>query len=337
MPGIALGNFVSTTTRQRFFEKAVDNAYSGNVLLERLRSNTRPWSGGRQVVITTNIATRTQGGSFSGFDTLPTAQEDTRIQLTANPSEYSSAPLTFSGIQLAVNKGPEAFLNAMATEFETSSRDLADKIGTDLYSDGTGNSNKAIAGLIYHVDDSTNVTTWQGQPRSTYTNLKSTLNAQSGALTLANLATDTDAAQVGNDSPTVIVTTPAVNSIIERLATPTLQVGYGAPQASGAATGGVDGGISLALGANRIYWRGIPILADEKCTSGNIYTLNERHLWLYTLDYTADLTESSKEGFAFSGFRKGQNQNAITGWLFFAGQLVGDSPRTMARRTGVTS
>ena len=151
--GIPLNNFVSSTTRQRFFEKCVDNAYAGNVLFERLRNGARPWSGGRQLVLTTNIATRTQGGSFSGFDTLPTAQEDTRIQMTVDPSEYTSSPLTFSGIQLAVNKGPEAFLNLMATEFTYAGKDLADKIGNTIYADGTGNSNKDINGLVYHVDD----------------------------------------------------------------------------------------------------------------------------------------------------------------------------------------
>lgn len=333
---IPLGNFVSTTTRQRFFEKAVDNAYSGNVLFERLRSKARPWAGGRQVVLTTNIAKRTQGGSFSGFDTLPVAQEDTRIQMQADPAEYTSSPLTFSGIQLAVNKGPEAFLNLMATEFEYAAKDLSDKLGDDIYGDGTANSNKAINGLVYHVDDSTNVITYQNQSRTTYSNLRSTLNAQSGAIGFANLATDTDAAQIGNDSPTLIVTTPAVFSILERLVTPTLQVNYGAAPATGAATGGMNG-IGLSFGANRIWWRGVPIIADEKCPSGNIFTLNENHLFLYTLDYTNDVIESSKEGFAFTGFKKSQNQNAIVGHLLFAGQLVGDSPRTMARRTGVTS
>ena len=334
---IPLGNFVSTTTRQRFFNKCVDNAYSGNVLFERLRGRARPWSGGRRLEFPINIATRTQGGSFSGFDTLPTTQEDTRILVYADPAEYSSSPLTFSGIQLAVNKGPEAFLNLMATEFEYSAKDLADKIGTDLYGDGTSNSSKALNGLVYHVDDGTNVGTWQSQSRTTYTNLNSTLNAQSGAaLTFTHLATDTDAAQVGNDSPTLMATTPAVFSIIERLLTPTLQVNYGAAPATGAATGG-QAGIGLSVGANRLWWRGIPIISDEKCTSGNLFTLNENHLFLYTLDYTNDVVESNKEGFAFTGFKKSQNQNAVVGHLLFAGQLVGDSPRTMARRTGITS
>lgn len=336
MPGIALGNIVSTTTRQRFFEKSVDNIFDGNVLFQRLRGKARPWTGGRQLVLTTTVSDRAQGGSFSGFDTLPTAQEDVRQQFTINPSEYTSAPITFSGIQLAVNKGPEAFLNLMAEEFSDVARALSETMGEDLYLDGTGNANKDIAGLVYHVDDSTNVVTYQNLSRTTYTNLRATLTAQSGNLGFANLATDTDAAQRGNDSPTLIVTTPAVFSIIERLVTPTVNVSYGQILPQGSPTGG-NQGISLNYGVNRLFWRGVPIVADEKCTAGNIYTLNENHLFLYELDYSPETVETSKEGFAFTGFKKSTNQNAVTGHLLWAGQLVGESPRTMARRTGVTA
>lgn len=336
--GIPLGNFVSTTTRQRFFNKAVDNAYTGNVLFERLRGTARPWSGGRQVTQPLIVSNRTQASSFSSFDTLPTAQEDVRQMASADPCEYTSDPITFSGIQLAVNKGPEAFLDAMAVEFTDVARNLAEKIGADLYGDGTANNSKAINGLVYHDDDGTNVVTWQNLSRSTYANLNSLLTAQSGALSFTNLATDTDAATRGNDTPTVIVTTPAVFSIIERLVTPTLFINYNGPRGSGATPGSPGaGGNALNYGASSISWRGIPIISDEMATAGNIFTLNEKHLFLYQLDYTPEIAEMSKEGFAFTGFKKSQNQAAVTGQLLFAGQLWGDAPRTHARRTGVTS
>ena len=334
---VTLGNFVQAGTRQRFFEKAVDNVHQGNVLFKRLRGTSRPWSGGRQLVIPTTVTDRTQAGSFSNFDVLPTAQEDVRQLFSIDPSEYNSSPLTFSGIQLAVNKGPEAFLNLMAVEFADVARNLAESMGTDLYLDGTGNSSKAMNGLVYHVDDATNVTTYQGLSRSTYTNLNATLTAQSGALGFSNLAADTDAATRGTDSPTLIITTPAVFSIIERLVTPTLYVNYNGPKGPAVAPGMGLGGTQLNYGATAITWRGIPIFADEKCTSGNIFTLNENHLFLYTLDYAPETVESTKEGFAFTGFRRSGNQTAIVAHLLWAGQLVGDSPRTMARRTAVTS
>ena len=343
MPGIAAGNFVTTATRERFFPKAVDNVFDGNVLFQRLRAKARPWTGGHRLVVSTTVVDRTNATSYSGFDTLPVAQENVRQRFTIDPSEYA-INVTFSGIQLAVNKGQEAFLNLVAEEFSDAARALSEKLGEDLYLDGTSNSSKAIAGLVYHVDDSTNVTTYQGLSRSTYTNLNATLTAQGGALGFSNLATDYDAAQRGSDNPTLITTTPAVFSIIERLLTPTsvnapmLSVSYNQSLPKGSPTGqGTGGGVSLEVGANAIWYRGVPIIADEKCTSGNIFTLNEKHLFLYELDYSSEVVEASKEGFGWTGWKRSSNQNAIVGHLLWAGQLVGESPRSMARRTGVTS
>ena len=336
MPGITLGNFVQTTTRQQFFNKAVDNVFEGNVLFGILRDSARPWTGGRQLVIPTTVTDRTQSGSFSGFDTLPTAQEDVRQLFTIDPSEYNSAPIVFSGIQMAVNKGPEAFLDAVATEFQDTSRNLAETMGTDMYLDGTGNANKNLAGLNYHIDDATDVVTYQNLSRSTFTNLNSTRNLQNGNLGFDDLATDTDAAQRGSDNPDLMITTPAVFSIIERLVTPTVNVSYGQSFPTKAPVGESQG-IKLFYGVNALYWRGIPILSDEKCTAANIWTINTKHLFLYELEHDASMVEAQREGFAWTGFRKSNNQLASVGWLIWAGQLVGDSPRTMARRTGVTS
>ena len=337
MPGIAAGNFVTTATRERFFPKCVDNVFDGNILFSRLRAKARPWTGGHRIVLSTTVTDRSNAQSFSGFDTLPTAQEDTRQRFTIDPSEYV-INVTFSGIQLAVNKGQEAFLNLVAEEFSDAARALSEKLGEDMYTDGTGNTNKNLAGLVYHVDDATDVVTYQGLSRNTYTNLRATRNAQSGALTFTNLAADLDAAQRGSDGATLILTTPAVFSIIERLVTPTVNVNYGQVLPAGGVTGqDVGSGIRLHYGVNSLYYRGVPILADEKCTAANIFTLNENHLNLYELDYTSEVAEASKEGFGWSGWKRSTNQNAIVGHLLWAGQLVGESPRTMARRTAVTS
>jgi len=95
--------------------------------------------------------------------------------------------------------------------------------------------------LQSHVDDGTTAVTYQNLSRTTYTNLNATRNAQSGALTFANLATDYDAAQRGVDSPTLIVTTPAVWTIIEALVTFTNNVNIGQAYAKLAPTGAEQG------------------------------------------------------------------------------------------------
>lgn len=312
MPGIALGNIITSVTRERFFPKIVDNVYAGNVLFERLRGKSRPWTGGYRLNIPTTVGTRTSLGSYSGFDTFSTSQEDVRKNFTVDPSEYY-ATVSVAGIQKALNKGPEAVVDMIAAEFSDTGKALADKMGTDLYLDGTGNNSKAIAGLQYHIDDATTASTYQGLSRSTYTTLKSTRNAQSGALGFSNLASDYDAAQIGTDSPTLAITTPAVWTIIEALITPTTNIEVGKPYAKLSPTGG-EQGISVNRGFNAIYYRGVPIIADEKATSGNLYFINENHIFLYQIDQDPLFVESSKEGFGWTGWKKSQNQNAIVGF-----------------------
>ena len=333
---IAAGNFVTTTTRERFFPKVVDNIFTGNRLWERLRPTARPWSGGHQMVLSTTVVDRATAVSFSGFDSLDASQSDVRQRFTIDPVEYANQ-VVFSGIQMATNKGPEAFVNAMAAEFEDVGRNLGEKLGADTYLDGTGNNAKNITGLGAAIDDGTDVVTYQGLSRTTFSTLNATRNAQSGALGFDDLAVDYDAAQRGNDSPTAIFTTPAVFSIMERLVTPTsLHINYQESLPTGSPTGAGQG-ITLRHGANHFFYRGVPVFSDETCPSGNIWTLNERHLTLYQLEKSPESVVASKEGFGWSGWKKSQNQDAIVGWLYWTGQLVSDSPRTMARRTGVTS
>ena len=331
----ALGNFITSVTRSKYFPAVVDNVFDGIPLFMRLRAKARPWSGGSQLNIPTEVATRTAGGSYSGFDTLSTNQENVRRNFTIDPCEYYWT-VAISGIQKAVNKGPEAFVDVLAAEFAGVGRALRNAIAEDLVLDGTGNNSKAINGLQYQVDDSTTTVTFQGLSRTTFTNLRSTRSAQSGALGIANLDADYDACQIGTDTPTLGVTTPAVWSIISRLTTPTQNFEIGKSYPRLAPAGGTSGA-EINFGPTAIYYRGVPIISDDQMTSGNLYFLNENHLSLYTIDHDPLFVEGSKEGFGWTGWKKSSNQDAITGQILWKGQLVGDSPRTMSRRTGITS
>lgn len=332
---VPLGNFINTTTRDHFFPTVVDNFYAGNRLWEKLRANARPWPGGKKIQQSITIEGRDSGGSYSGFDNFITTQEDVRIQLSENPVQYYWN-LTLNGIQLSVNKGAEAFVNLIAEEFTDVSRAMKDKMGSDLYLDGTLNDSKAILGLVAHIDDATSVATYEGQSRATYPKLNATRTAQVGAIGFADLATDHDAAQVGDDHPTIAVTTPAVFSLIEALATFVFNTNVGQKFANTPAGAGMGGAVASA-GISEFQYRGVPIISDEKCPAGNLWWLNENHLYLYTLDHSPELTQGSKEGFAWTGWKKSQNQDAIVGQILWAGQLFGDSPRTMARRTAITT
>src|SRR3990167_9725872 len=210
----ALGTIVTSVTQDRFIPAAIDSVLNGNVLSMRLLRNSRTWNGGVSIEQPVHLSDITAVGSYSGFDTLSTTQENTRQRASFTPSQvYVAIPI--SGIQKAVNQGDAAVLDLVATEIEWRTKRLKDEMGTQLYTDGTGNSSKDILGLVAAVDDATNVVTYGGISRNTYTNWRATLTAQSGSLSLANLAADFDAAQRGDDVPTLMVSTPGVFTIYE--------------------------------------------------------------------------------------------------------------------------
>ena len=165
------------------------------------------------------------------------------------------------------------------------------------------------------------------------------MTAQSGALALSVVASDYDAAQRGADAPSLYVTTPAVFTIYEALITPTVQnnfnpvAGRMRMTAAGLETGGAVGN----QGFPALAFRGVPFVSDDKCTSQNIYTLNENWLDLYEMPIDSKFQVGQKEGFQWTGWKQSINQDAIVGQLLWYGNLVGTNPRMHARRTGVSS
>ncbi len=334
-----LSNFVRSVTKDQFLPAVVPNFFTGNALFMRIKDKSKDWGSGAALKIPTEVLGRTQGGSYSGADTFGVAQEDVRQQFQINPAQYYWT-VTITGIQAAANKGKEAIVDLMAEEFRSVGRAMRDKMGTDLYSDGTGNSNKAVTGLVAHVDDGTNVATYQNLSRTTYSTLNSTLTAQGGALALSNIASDFDAAQVGDDAPTLGVTTPAVFTIIEALYTATsrYQINAGVNDRVKLTAAGIEkAGVTANVGFTGLMFRGLPITSDEKCTSGNMYLLNENYLELRQLPQHPDFVDGSVEGFGWTGWKKPTNQDVIVGQLLWYGNLVGTQPRKHSRRTGITS
>lgn len=163
----ALGTIVTSITQDRFIPRAIDNILSGNVLLERLFRNQRTWRGGvsiEQPVFLTTLGSPgiTTVGSYAGFDTFVTTQENTRQRASFTPSQvYCAIPI--SGIQKAANQGDAAVLDLVATEIDFRTKALRDELGDELYSDGTGNTSKDLLGLLAAVDDNTDVSKMASQ------------------------------------------------------------------------------------------------------------------------------------------------------------------------------
>jgi len=236
---------------------------------------------------------------------------------------------------------------------------MLDSIGTQLYGPGLGFD---ILGLGAIVDDGTSTSTYAGLSRTTYPQLNSTLvAATAGALTFTNMATvmrGASAAGSKRQRPSIVVTTETVFDLLESLYTPTIQSNYDSlsrVQITAYSKPGQKFESSDSLkghyGYEALYWRGIPIVADEKCDSGTMFFINEDYLHWYNLKgvgltnykvpkVQVDGVYSEYEQtypIQWSGFDKPYNQYAQIGQFIMLGNLISGQTRRHGKYTGVTT
>ncbi len=347
-----LSQRVLTTTNQKIMPMLVDTILQSNVFFARMVSGgAKKWNG-ENMKFPFKYQTNTTGGSFADFDLLSTSATNNKTNLTFYPSFYhidSALPLT----EIAVNDTDEKILDLVQLTIKSDAMDMADGIGTLFYGDGTGNGNKDFLGLGAIVDDGTSVPTYGGQSRSTYPTLQATVTASGGTLTLQKMSTLYNAITAGTVHPNVGITTEAVFSFYEQLLVPqeriikTMEMMKNNNKGLNSQTGLVGG-----TGFTGLDYKGFPILADEKATSGVLFFLNEDYLDFYALPFPDgnpipvrgsqaeiignDYNNITGFGFTWSGWIKPTNQATYVGHTYLGGQLISDNPRRQGKLTGIT-
>jgi hypothetical protein len=236
---------------------------------------------------------------------------------------------------------------------ESGMQDMLDSIGTLFYAAQAG---KNFIGLPDIVDDGTSVTTYGGLARATYTTVCGTKTAApGGVLTLTLMGTQHDSASVGAMKPTLGIANETVWGLYEHLLQPTVVANYqadGYPQVTRTGVASSRSALKGEIGFDALFFRGMPIAKDEKCTAQYLYMLNEKSIRWYGLKshkYTnINLSASQFEdspyadapksyGFVWTGLKEPVNQYAEIGQLMLLGNLVGTNPRLNSLLTGVTS
>jgi len=332
------GQRIQTTVEQKYLPYAVDTILNGNVLFQRIVRGAKKWSG-RTLRKSVKYAKNTTGQSFSGLDTLSVAATDNRIYLEYTPSFYSIA-VALPGDEMSVADTEDKVMDLMELEIQGATEDMADDLGTIFYSDGTGNSSKDPLGLQALVDDGNTVATIGGQSRSTYETLCSTVTASGGTLTLPKMATLYTAVSSGSMTPSVFITTEAVWNLYEQL----LQ-----PQERITKTAGIMKGVKGGTGFTALEYKGKPVIADEKCTSGYFYALNEDFLDWYALpakgckpiSYKSQIEGNDYDaplglGFSWSDWIRPANAYGVVGHIYFGGQFITTNPKRSGVETDIT-
>ncbi len=326
--------------------KAVDTILRGNILAARLLGNAKKWKG-RKLGKTIQVTKPTTGGSFAGLDPFVTNQSDTKRRLEFDLRGFYQS-IVISDMENDVSGESESSVDLIVEAMEEGSNAMLDSIGDLFYSDGTGNDSKDFLGLNAIVDDGTVAATYGGLSRSTYTTIKGTRTAITGGLTtFATLAAADSAARKGTERVTLNVTGDTKWGEFEALIQPTMNSNV---QSDGykqvTRTGIVQNKASLKgeAGFDALFYRGAPVVADQKCPDLYWYGLNEDHLAWYGLrsrnpkykpvDFGGNKQiegvyqniPSKNMGVNFSGLMNSQNQYGQVGFFVLLGNLVSFNP-----------
>lgn len=319
-------------TESHLLPKVIDTVNGDNVLAMRFLTKTQAWRG-ETLDKTIKISSAGNGGSFSGMDKFNTNATDTHIRASFDPRGYEQ-PVVIPGMEADVNAVSGRSVELVANSIEEAANEMADGIGTLLYGIGTGNSNKDFLGLGAGIDDGGEVATYGGIARATYTTWKANETDVGGALTLDAMATMYDSCKVGSDKPTLIITTESIWSDYEALMQPMIAIntdGYKKLTANGV-------GLSGEAGFDMLTYRGVPVVADSKATSGTMWFINEKYYGFYALPTTRagysqmNMPKNTVEGvysngekslgFAWSGFLPPVDQYAEIGHIILLGNFV---------------
>ena len=263
---------------------------------------------------------------------------------------YASATLPY--LDLAVNKSLPV-INMEAYQMQSARDDMIDTIGDAFYGDGTSNQCDGLANI---VDDGSVAASYAGLTRATYDALDADVSTSVGSYTLDHIGASIDGATKGSKQPKIIITTPTIWRAIEDLLFPSVSATYGAAGSKrGMITrmGEVGAGQTLEglAGYTAMWYRGIPIVKDEKCTSGYVYFINtDVTFWVglshpkhgmvnlgsNTIEGVGNPTPTN-HGIAWTGFKEPINQDGETGQFLLYGQMICEMPRFNAVDQGVTA
>lgn len=365
MSGITNSNRVDTLGYQLINKKVVDTILNGRTYGSRHFKKGKSWSTGKSFDIPMAVEALTTGQWYTGMETLDSAATDPLINLSFTHTAYT-IPAVSIALESFANAGSQGQIDIDTFNLEYACANAIQALGTAVYGTGTGNQ---MLGLGAIVDDGTDVGTIGGQSRTVYTILKATRTAASGgALSFSLLGTLNDTisgAGMESEEPNIHVTTKTVKTLYESLLQPQQRNNMD-----------LDGGMVLPLtgtemvrkvdakatgGFTALSYRGFPVIADDACTSGNWFQLNERYFnWMgrttvpreykdvyeaigdkspSTLDGVAGSSDykMSGPGWFYEKYAKLPQQAGKVARYHVIGQTVGTQFRRQGRNTGITT
>lgn len=315
----SISDIIATTIQSRTGELA-DNVTNNNAILRKLkmRGNVKTFSGGNVILqeIMYNDPSTNNTNSYSGYEVLNVSQNSPISAAQYAIKQYASA-ITISGLEMIQNSGKEAIIDLLDGRMEVAEAQLANRISSDLYLDGTGNAGKNIDGLAAAVPDNPGTGTYGGIDRGTWTFWRSVsysgLNNGGAAVSSNNIQRYMNNVAVqlvrGTDKPDLIVTDNNYYNLYLNSMQSIQRVTKDGGSLSGA------GFASLAY-----YGAGMETEVVLDGGIGNAATAN--HMWFLNTKYIMFRPHVDRNFVPIGGERQAVNQDAVVKLIGWAGNLT---------------
>ena len=322
----SVSDIIATNIQSRSGALA-DNVTNNNALLRRLkeRGNVKPVSGGNVILqeIMYNDTTTNNTNSYSGYEVLNVSQNSPISAAQFSFTQYASA-VSISGLEMIQNSGKEAIIDLLDGRMNVAEAQLANRIGGDIYLDGTANSGKNITGLAAAVPDVPTTGTYGGINRATaafafWRSIKySGVTDGGAAVTASNIQAYMDSLAVqlirGTDKPDLIV---ADNSYY-KLYLQSLQSIQRITD---------SGNSSAGAGFASLKYYGAGMASDVVLDGGIGAACTASHMWMLNTKYLFFRPHRDRNFVPIGGERQAVNQDAIVKLIGWAGNLCASGPQ----------
>ena len=320
----SISDIIATNIQSRTGELA-DNVTNNNALLRRLkdRGNVKTFSGGNVILqeIMYNDSTTNNTNSYSGYEVLNVSQNSPISSAQFSITQYAAA-VSISGLEMIQNSGKEAIIDLLDGRMMVAEAQLANRIGGDIYLDGTGNSGKNITGLGAAVPDAPSTGTYGGINRANYSFWRSQkysgVTDGGAAVTASNIQSYMDSLAVqlirGTDKPDLIV----ADSNYYRLYLQSMQ----------SIQRVTDGGNSTqGAGFASLKYYGAGMASDVVLDGGIGSAATANHMWFLNTKYLMFRPHVDRNFVPIGGERQAVNQDAIVKLIGWAGNLTSSGPQ----------
>lgn len=316
----SISDIIATNIQSRSGELA-DNVTNNNALLRRLkeRGNVKTFSGGNVILqeIMYNDSTTNNTNSYSGYEVLNVSQNSPISSAQFGITQYAAA-VSISGLEMIQNSGKEAIIDLLDGRMDVAEAQLANRIGGDIYLDGTGNSGKNITGLAAAVPDAPTSGTYGGIDRATWAFWRSGVVSASPDVSASNIQGYMDELAVslirGTDKPDLIV----ADANFYRFYLQSLQ----------AIQRISDGGSSAAgAGFASLKYYGAGMASDVVLDGGIGGAATADHMWFLNTKYIMFRPHADRNFVPIGGERQAVNQDAIVKLIGWAGNLTSSGPQ----------